>query len=139
MVERASEREAHVVRRAALKFERVAHRPHERLHRALHGDVGRDHEVLRAVDERRKDRAAELALGLLACERRNALDFGLAFRHEHSLLHRALAPRLDRLGIAHHLDLRAVLFLGHVGVASANHLLDNGVELMDVRRAEKLA
>ena len=139
VVERAPEREAHPVGRAALGLKRVAHRPHERLYGALEGDVRRYHEVLRAVDERGKDRAAELALGLLACKRRDALDFGLAFRHEHGLLHRALAPLLYHLGIAHHLDLRAVLLLGHVGIASADHLPDGRAELVDVGRPEKNA
>ena len=137
VVERAAQREAHSVRRAALRLERVAYGPHERLHRALKRDVRRDHEVLRPVDERGKDRAPELALRLLARHRRDAFRLGLALRKEHSLLRRALAPLLDRVRVAHHLDVRAVLLLGHVGVPGADHLAHRRVELVDVGRPEE--
>ena len=137
VVKRAAERKAHARGDAALRLERVADRPDERLHRALERDFGSDHEVLRPVEERRQHVAPELALGLLARHRRDTLGLGLALRNKHRLLRRALAPLLDGVRVAHHLDARAVLLLGHVGVARADHLAHRRVELVDVRRPEK--
>ena len=93
--------------------------------------------MLRPRHERRQERAAELALGLLAHELRGALDLGLPLREVDGLLHRALAPLLDRLWVAHHLDVRTVLLLGHLRELGAHHLGDDGVELVDVRRPEQ--
>ena len=137
VVERAAQREAHARRRAAFGLDRVVHRPDERLHRRLLNDVRRDHEVLRTLQERRQDRALELALGLFARQLRRALDLGLALREEDGLLRRALAPFLDRLRLAHHLNVRAVLVLGHVRELRPNHLLHRRVELVDVRRPKE--
>ena len=136
VVERASQRIAHGVGGTALGLQRVARRPLQRTNRALQRDVGRDHEVLRRVQQRGQDRALELALGLFA---RKALRvFGRALCEEQRALRRALAPRLDHLGVANHLDVGTVLLLGHVGIARPHHLAHHGVELVYVRRPEQL-
>ena len=137
VMERAPQREAHVVRRAALGLQRIVRRPLERLHRTLHRDFRGNHQVLRRAEHRRQDVPLELALGLLARQRLRTLLIGRALREEHRLLRRALAPLLDRVGVTHHLDVRAVLHLGHVRILRADHLLHDRVELVDVRRPEQ--
>ena len=135
VVERASQREDHRVRSAALRLERIAHGPEKGLLLALEGGLSGDEQVLRLVEEARKNRPPEFALGLFARKLRRA--FACAFRDKDGLLDCALAPFLNRLRLADHHDARTVFGLGHVGIASADHLADCRVELMDVRRPQQ--
>ena len=137
VVERAPESKAHVVGRAPLRLQRVLRRPLERTDGALHRHVGGDHQVLRLVEHRGQDRAAELRLHLVARQRLRTL--GGALLHVDRLLRRAFAPFLDRLRVAHHHEARTVVRLAHARIARADHLLDRRRKLVDVRRPQEHA
>ena len=134
MVECAAKREAHRIWATSLGLNCIANSPLQRLDGRLHRRIGGDHQPLGRINKRGQYRATKFPFRLLAGKFISA-----ALGDKHALARGTVAPTLDFLRIAHNLDARTIALLGHIGIASANHLLDGGIEFVDIGRSEQFA